>query len=186
MDLKKLEESLTANGASFKYFETKEEAGDYLLETLSGTTVGIGGSKTVEDLGLYEKLKEKSEVYWHWKTKPAAEAHKKAAEAEAYICSANGLSEDGAIVNIDGTGNRIASMFFGHKRLFIVAGVNKICKTYEDAVERAWKTAAPMNAKRFGLNESKISAISRGMAVLFRPMNGQKLEVIIINEELGY
>ncbi len=186
MDLKKLEKSLIGNGASYKYFETKEEAKDYLLEALSGTTVGIGGSMTVEALGIYDELCEKSEVHWHWKTQPIHEVHKKAAVAEAYICSANGISEDGVIVNIDGTGNRIASMFFGHKRLFIVAGVNKIRKTYEEAVERAWKVASPLNAKRFGLDESKIPSIAKGVATLIRPMNGQKLEVIIINEELGY
>lgn len=186
MNLDKLEKSLKENGASYKYFETKEEAKVYLLEALSGTTVGIGGSKTVEALGLYEELAEKSEVYWHWKSQPVHEVHRKAAVAEAYICSANGMSEDGAIVNIDGTGNRIASMFFGHERLFIVAGVNKLCKTCEQAVDRAWKIAAPLNAKRFGLPESKLGGICRGMSVLYKPMNGQKLEVIMINEELGY
>lgn len=198
MDISKLEKSVTGRGMGFKFFQTGAEAADYLAGELSGTSVGIGGSKTVEAIGLYEKLEDRAEVYWHWKQEPN-EARAKAAHTEAYVSSANGISETGEIVNIDGAGNRVASILYGHSRVYIVAGVNKIMPDLDSAIFRARNTAAPLNARRFGTNtpcgkgELKCwdcrspERICRGMEITMAPMMGmEKLEVIIINEELGY
>lgn len=71
MDIEKLKKSLEGHGFAFRYFETGAEAADYLAEQMAGKTVGIGGSKTVEAIGLYEKLQGKAaDVAWHWKTEP--------------------------------------------------------------------------------------------------------------------
>lgn len=75
MDIEKLKKSLEGRGFTFRYFETGAEAADYLTEQLAGKTVGIGGSKTVEAIGLYEKLQGKAaDVAWHWKTEPTRRA----------------------------------------------------------------------------------------------------------------
>ena len=83
MDIEKLKKSLEGHGFAFRYFETGAEAADYLAEQLAGKTVGIGGSKTVEAIGLYEKLQGKAaDVAWHWKTEPN-EARARAAKARS-------------------------------------------------------------------------------------------------------
>lgn len=198
MDITRLEKNACERGFSFRYFESGADAADYLAEELSGTTVGIGGSKTVESIGLAEKLEGRSEVFWHWRQSPN-EARAKAAVAEAYVASANGISETGEIVNIDGAGNRVASLLFGHKRIYVVAGINKIRPDLESAIHRARNIAAPLNARRFGVDtpcckgELKCwdckspKRICRGMEIIMGPMMGvKKFEIVIIGEELGY
>ena len=199
MNLKNTIENIEKNGFKVNYFETKEEAADYIASELSGKTIGIGGSKTIEVMGLYEKLSEKNEVFWHWKQNPA-EAREKAANAEVYLTSANAVAETGEIVNIDGNGNRVASMLYGHEKLMVIFGTNKIEETLEKAIYRARNIASPLNARRFQTKTPCVMSepmkchdcnsperICRGMSILMKKMNGiAENEVIIIGEELGY
>ena len=198
MDIERLKKNLEGRGFTFKYFETGAEASDYLAEQMAGKTVGIGGSMTVETIGLYDKLLDKAaDVAWHWKTEPN-EAKERAAKAEVYVSSANGIAETGEIINIDGAGNRVASNLYGHKQVYIVAGVNKVCPDVESAFQRARNVAAPKNARRFGKNTPCVTGelkcydcrsperICRGVSMLMEPMMGMPVEVVIINEELGY
>ncbi len=198
MDIERLKKNLEGRGFTFKYFETGAEASDYLAEQMAGKTVGIGGSMTVETIGLYDKLLDKAaDVAWHWKTEPN-EAKERAAKAEVYVSSANGIAETGEIINIDGAGNRVASNLYGHGKVYIVAGVNKVCPDVESAFQRARNVAAPKNARRFGKNTPCVTGelrcydcrsperICRGVSMLMEPMMGMPVEVVIINEELGY
>lgn len=198
MDRAKLEKNLKARGIDFRYFETGEEAAEYLCAELDGVTVGIGGSKTVEAIELYEKLQGRARVFWHWKQEPD-EARARAAEAEVYVASANGMAETGEIVNIDGMGNRLAGTFYGHKRVYIVAGVNKVMPDLDSAIFRARNVAAPKNARRFGkktpcaTGELKCydcqspERICRNMDIIMgKSMGMDNLEVVLINKELGY
>ena len=198
MDIERLKKNLEGRGFTFKYFETGAEASDYLAEQMAGKTVGIGGSMTVETIGLYDKLLDKAaDVAWHWKTEPN-EAKERAAKAEVYVSSANGIAETGEIINIDGAGNRVASNLYGHGKVYIVAGVNKVCPDVESAFWRARNVAAPKNARRFGKNTPCVTGelrcydcrsperICRGVSMLMEPMMGMPVEVVIINEELGY
>ena len=198
MDIERLKKNLEGRGFTFKYFETGAEASDYLAEQMAGKTVGIGGSMTVETIGLYNKLLDKAaDVAWHWKTEPN-EAKERAAKAEVYVSSANGIAETGEIINIDGAGNRVASNLYGHGKVYIVAGVNKVCPDVESAFQRARNVAAPKNARRFGKNTPCVTGelrcydcrsperICRGVSMLMEPMMGMPIEVVIINEELGY
>ena len=198
MDIERLKKNLEGRGFTFKYFETGAEASDYLAEQMAGKTVGIGGSMTVETIGLYDKLLDKAaDVAWHWKTEPN-EAKERAAKAEVYVSSANGIAETGEIINIDGAGNRVASNLYGHGKVYIVAGVNKVCPDVESAYWRARNVAAPKNARRFGKNTPCVTGelkcydcrsperICRGVSMLMEPMMGMPVEVVIINEELGY
>lgn len=197
VDIEKTVRSLKARGYSVKRFATGAEAAEYLEKEISGTTVGIGGCMTAKELGLYEKLSARNEVWWHW-IAPGPETIAKANAAEVYICSANAMTEDGEILNIDGNGNRLAGQVYGKKRLFIVAGTNKICPDFDSALHRARNVAATRNAMRFEAKKTpckldgkchdcrSADRICNALLVLWAPMGGMTSEVILIDEELGY
>lgn len=200
MDLEKTMKSLKDRGFAVSCFATAAEASDYLNGQIDGTTVGVGGSMTLKDMGMYESLSAHNAVYWHWypQPDPVDPAGATAATAEVYLSSVNGLAESGEIINIDGTGNRVASMLYGHKRLYLVAGINKIAENYEAALWRARNVASPKNAQRLDRKTpcaakaercydcKSPERICRGLAVLWTPMNGVYTEVVLIGEELGF
>lgn len=195
-DLKKTAENLKSRGFSVQLFQTKEEAAEYLNSAIDGRTVGFGGSVTLRDMGLYDSLSAHNSVYWHWQGTPISTGD--AEKAQVYLSSVNGLSEDGDLINIDGNGNRVASMLYGHEKLYLVVGRNKLGDTYDEALWHARNIAAPKNAQRLQTKTpcavkgdrcydcKSPSRICRGLAVLWRPMNGMETEVVLIDEDLGY
>ena len=198
MDKEKLYKNLTAHGFTPHFFATKEEAANFLLASVRNTTVGIGGSVTIDQLDIYDRLCENNEVYWHQKV-PDAEIRRKASGAKVYLSSANGISETGEIVNIDGRGNRVIGTLNGPEEVYIIAGRNKVAPTLEAAMDRARNIAAPLNARR--LNRKTPCAtgevkchdcnspdrICRGFLVMARAMTGvSPYHVVLIDEELGY
>lgn len=197
MDLDKTLKNLALRGFGVKYFDKGAEAAEYVAAQIDdGCSVGIGGSKTVEAIGLYEMLIDKHDVAWHWRV-PGRETLIKELLADYFICSANAITEDGQILNIDGNGNRIAATLFGHKKVFIIAGTNKICPDYDSALYRARNTAAVTNARRFDYaTPCKLDnkchdcrtpdRVCKALTVLWGPMFGMETEVIIVGEELGY
>ena len=119
MQLDTAVKNLTNRGFAVRVFKTQQEAVSAISQELSGRTIGFGGSVTLQELGLFEKLSANNTVFWHWKQTPA-EACEKAASAQVYMTSANAISETGEIINIDGTGNRVAAMLYGHEVLYII------------------------------------------------------------------
>lgn len=189
---------LKGRGFEVSLFENKEAASAYLAANIKNTTVGIGGSKTVDEMGLYDTLcAEGNEVFWHWKT-PGMETLEKENSAKVFITSANAIAETGEIINIDGRGNRLAGQVFGKKSVYIISGTNKICDDFASAVERARNVAATKNAERFpGETPCKIDGkchdcraknrICNAMLVLWGPMmDMEKVEVVLIDEPLGF
>lgn len=200
MDFSKVRKALEHKGFAVSEFESAADAAAYLNEGIDGTTVSFGGSVTLRQMGLFEKLAAHNEIYDHWNVPEgmsANEVRAKAMTTEAYVASANAISETGEIVNIDGTGNRVASTIFGHKRLYIVAGSNKIAPDLASAIERARNVAAPLNAKRLNRNtpcaiDGKChdclspECICSVMSIHRRPAGGTATEIVLINQELGY
>ena len=195
MNVEKAIRNLQLRGFSVRHFATGGEAVAYLAEQIQNTTVGIGGCKTADQLGLYEKLSERNTVHWHWRV-PGQETLIKANAAPVYISGANAISEDGEILNIDGRGNRLAGQVFGIKKLYIVAGVNKLCPDFESALHRARNVAAVENCKRFpGKQPCQLDGkchdcrsadrICRALLVLWAPMMDMEAEIVLIDEELG-
>ena len=192
--------NLIKHGFRAQYFATKEEAAAYLCESVKGTTVGFGGCVTAQQMGLYEALGKGNDVFWHWAEGDRALAQENAAKAKVYILSANALSETGEIVNIDGNGNRIASMFYGHERVIFIVGVNKLTPDLPAAIDRARNVASPLNARRLqrktpcALSEpmrchdcASPERICSGMAILLEKMGSiPEMDVLLIGEELGY
>ena len=187
-------------GYKVSIFKTAADAAKYLDSEIDGKTVGFGGSVTLEDMGLYDTLSKHNEVYWHHITKDPAEKEiqrQHAAVAEVYLSSVNGIAETGEIINIDGTGNRVASTIYGHKKVYFVVGKNKMAPDYDSALWRARNIASPMNAKR--LNRKTPCAISGhchncnspdriccSLNVLwFKPLYSE-YEVVLIEEDMGY
>ena len=194
-DITKLRANLEERGFATSYFETTEEAVDYLDRQIDGVSVGFGGSVTVQEMDLYNRLASHNDAFWHWTKGTVAEA----TAADVFITSANGVAETGEIINIDGTGNRVASTLYGHKKVYFIIGVNKIAPDYDAALWRARNIASPKNAQRLGrktpcaVNADKCydckspERICNGLVVLWQKMKGIKeMEVVIVNQELGY
>lgn len=197
MNLQTTIKNLERRGFEVKFFPTREEASDYLTGIIQNTTVGIGGSVTIQQLDIYEKLREHNKVYWY-QVEQTDEVLLSATNSKVYITSANGVSETGEIINIDSRGNRVAATLFNKDAVYIVIGINKIEKDYEKALWRARNIASPKNAQRLGKNTpcaikadkcydcSSADRICRGLVVLWeKPVSIQKAEVVIIGGNLG-
>ena len=195
-DFTNVQKNLAGRGFSVKTFATGAEAAAYLDGAIDGKSVGIGGSVTAQELGLYDQLASHNEVHWHWTNGPAERAA--AMGAQVYITSVNGLAETGELINIDGAGNRVASMLYGHEKVYFVVGRNKLAPTYDQALWRARNIAAPKNAQRLKRKTpcavkgdrcydcKSPDRICRGLVVLWEAMMGMEMEVVLVDEELGY
>lgn len=193
-DYEKLRQNLEAEGFSVSHFPTAAEAADYLDRAIDGKTVGIGGSMTIKDMGLGERLAVHNTLIWHWSGGTSEEA----AAAQVYLSSVNGMAETGEIVNIDGTGNRLSSGLFGHEKVYLVVGRNKIAPDYDAALWRARNIAAPKNAQRLGRQTPCASLgdkcydcksperICRALLVYWAKPNSMDMEIVLVDEDLGY
>lgn len=193
-DYEKLRQNLEAEGFSVSHFPTAAEAADYLDRAIDGKTVGIGGSITIQDMGLGERLAVHNTLIWHWSGGTSEEA----AAAQVYLSSVNGMAETGEIVNIDGTGNRLSSGLFGHEKVYLVVGRNKIAPDYDAALWRARNIAAPKNAQRLGRQTPCASLgdkcydcksperICRALLVYWAKPNSMDMEIVLVDEDLGY
>ena len=199
--VKRTMESLLKNNITASYFEDSNEAINYFLNQIkNNSTVGIGGSMTVMSLEIPQKLIARgNKVAFHWLENSAEkmdEARTLASKSDVYLTSTNALTEKGQLVNIDGVGNRVAAMIYGPKKVYIICGVNKITSDFDSAVERI-KSNAYKNARRLKLNtpcamnEKCVDCCSpermcNVMAVIDKKPSKTQMEVIIINDELGF
>ena len=182
-------------------FATAKEAADYLNRQIDGASVSFGGSMSLAEMGLFESLGKHNTIYSHWNVPEgmnADEVREKAATCEHYLLSANGLAETGEIINIDGTGNRVASSLFGHKKVWYVVGSNKLAPTYNEALWRARNISAPKNAQRLGVKTpcavngdrcydcKSPQRICRGLVVMWEAIRSCESEVVLVDEPLGY
>lgn len=196
MPFEAVKKNLEARGFQVRVFATGAEAAAYLDGAIDGVSVGIGGSVTVQELGLYDKLAAHNEMHWHWAGGP--EERTAAMQTQVYITSANGLAETGEIINIDGSGNRVAATLYGHQKVYFIIGRNKLAPTYDEALWRARNIAAPKNAQRLGRQTpcavrgdrcydcKSPDRICRGLVVLWGPMREMETEIVLVDEDLGY
>lgn len=137
------------------YCANKEEALRKALELIpEGASVGWGGTMTCQQIGLLDAVRKGNyrAVDRDTCTTPEQrlQAERDALFSDVFLVSANALSMDGQMVSIDGHGNRVAAIIYGPKTVLVVAGMNKVTDTLEDAIHRARTVAAPMNQQRFG------------------------------------
>ena len=193
--------NLIKRGYDVRIFDTADDAKESLLKVIDKkSTVGIGGSMTIKELAIDEELKNRgNKVLWHW-TAPAKEkkaVRESAGNADIYLCSSNAVTKDGQLVNIDGTCNRIAGMLHGTGKVYMVIGVNKIAKDFEEAISRIKNVACPANAKRLGLNTpcaktghcmdcTSSDRMCNATLILDRKPGSHPFEILLVNEEMGY
>lgn len=203
MDISKVLKAFEHNRYKASYFATKQEAADYLCSEIKGTVVGFGGSHTIEEMDLVNRLAENNTcISPEMKYRPSEKTFNEAAldtyMTDVFILSANAATEDGKMVNIDGTGNRVGSSLFGHRKVYFVFSENKIMPDLDSAIERARNVASPMNAKGLECKTpcaeagnkcydcSSPERICNAMVIHMKRMEGSEMEVVIIGEDMGY
>ena len=201
--LQKTLDNLRKNGFDARLVHNKEEARTLIAEYIVPYgSVGFGGSMTVKTLGIQDLAREhRAKVYDHGMPNLSAEEKlemmRKSLTCDLYMTGANANSEEGKIFNIDGTGNRVAAMTFGPKKVVIVAGMNKIAADDEKAMERIKTIACPQNAARLNMATPCIELgrcvdcrapgrICMVTSIMERKPRLTDITVIIIEEELGY
>ena len=184
------------------YCPTGADAVNKVVELIEdGSSVTWGGTMTVRDLGIPEALKRRGtlEVIDRDLATTAEEKQSmylRAFSTDVYLSSANAISEDGVIVNIDGNGNRVAAITWGPKKVIFVIGLNKVAQTVEAALARARSTASPVNAARFNIktpcqtdgvchNCNSADSICNYVHFLRNSPRGRH-QVVLVGEDLGY
>lgn len=184
------------------YVCSKEEAVQKALSFLEeGMCISWGGSMTLSQIGLLDALKEKACYTLLDRTQvppeKVPELYHKAFFADTYLMSSNAITQKGELVNIDGTGNRVAALIYGPKQVIIIAGINKIVTDVDAALNRIHNVTAPINALR--LNKETPCAKTGKCHNCLSPdcicmqtvitRNSQikgRIKVIIVGENLGY
>ena len=194
--------ALEAKGYKATFVASKEEALQEVLKLIpEGASVGVPGTVTIREIGAMEKLAERGcKVSHHWTPglSPEEGGQVRMDEycSEYVLTSANAVTRDGKIVNIDGNGNRVSAMAWGRNTLIFVIGVNKIAGNLDDAIARARK-ATPPNATRLSYETpctktgycvdcDSPARVCRALLILERPTSGRKTHVIMVGEDLGY
>lgn len=197
-------EALKKNLFDAIYVPTGDQAVEEILKRIpEGATVGVGGSVTLRQIGVVELLKKRGhEVYDHWQEglDPAAVdgIRRKQLTSDVFLSSTNAVTAGGHLVNIDGSGNRVASMTFGPKKVVVVAGINKIAVDQDAALNRIKNEAAPLNFYRLKLptpcakttfcaNCQPPARFCRVTAVTeVKPSGIPEFVVILVGENLGF
>lgn len=197
--LEQVKTALEQRGYAVQLCQSAQQAREYILSAVAPEqSVGIGGSVTVQQLELDKALAAQgSTVYWHWADGDKAAALRSAMTADVYLSSANAITAKGQILNIDGNGNRVAAMIYGPGKVILVVGKNKLAADYDTAMERIKTNACPANARRLGRKTpcatlgyctdcSSPDRFCNAVVVLERPTACHPMEVVLVNEDLGY
>lgn len=185
------------------YFPTIDALNRNILKTIpKSASIGVPGSVTIRELGIIEKLKERgNRVVHHWKRGLTEKTDRAVRHAETcadyYLTSANAITLEGDIINIDGVGNRVAGMIYGPQNVIIVAGYNKLVHSVDEGMRRSKNIAGVMNAKRV---DAKTPCTTTGICIdcnakhricrvisiiQYRPWQ-TNIEVFLVNQLLGF
>lgn len=183
-------------------FKTKESALEYLIGQFTpGKSIAWGGSVTLDQIGIKDRIRNNGYNVLDRDLAKTAEDKRaiqiQSFDADYYLTSTNAISEDGLLVNIDGNGNRMAAFIFGPQKVFVIAGTNKICKNEQEAIKRVRNYAAPKNTLRLNRNTpcAKTGTCSNCLSedcicshiiVTRKSWIKGRIEIILINEELGF
>ncbi|MCR5640110.1 MAG: lactate utilization protein [Lachnospiraceae bacterium] len=181
------------------YAANKEEALKKALELIPlGASVSMGGAMSAHEIGLVEALKKGQYDFIDRDAMEDKRAAMLAAyDADFFLTSANAMTEDGVMVNIDGNSNRVSAIAQGPKHVLVIVGMNKICSDVDGAMKRARNVAAPINAQRFGLSTpcAKTGAcmdckspdtICCQFLITRYSRHADRIQVILVNDTLGF
>jgi hypothetical protein len=195
--------ALEANNIECIFVKNKQTALEKALELIpEGSTVGLGGSVTVERVGLLEKLRTGNYTLYDQYAPDIdmpenMKRRKQGLTAQYFVTGTNAITSDGQLVNVDGMGNRVAAQAFGPDKVIIVAGTNKIVKDVHEAFDRLEKIAAPINAKRVNapspcadtgvcIDCDSPARICNIYTIIRRMMIPGRITVILVNDSLGF
>ncbi len=194
-----LVQNLKARQFEAVYCETREKALAQALAWIpKGSTVGWGGATSAQQIGLLDAVHGEDYKAIDRDLAPdRVQAMRECLLSDVFITGANALSLTGEMVNIDGMGNRVAAICYGPKSVIVIAGMNKVVHTLEDAVRRARTVAAPMNKQRFPAEtpclvtgscaDCKVSGCICNQIVITRNCRpAGRIKVILVGEELGF
>ncbi|MCR5542741.1 MAG: lactate utilization protein [Eubacterium sp.] len=181
------------------YAADKEEALKLALSIIpEGSSVTMGGAMSAREIGLVDALKEGEYNFIdrdNYEDKRAAMLA--AYDADVFLSSANAITNDGVMVNIDGNSNRVSAIAQGPKKVLFIVGMNKVCDDLDGAMKRARNVAAPINAQRFGLStpccktgacmdcKSPDTICCQFLITRFS-RHEDRIHVILVNDSLGY
>ena len=200
---KRAVEKLVAHDFGAIYVRTKEEAVRELWKRITPSQqIGVGGSVTIRGLGVLEKLEAQGyTIHDHWKPglsgENVLEIRKKQMTSDLFLTSANAVTLNGELVNIDGIGNRVNSISFGPAKVILVVGYNKIVEDVQKGIERIKNVAAPLNARRLNIDVpcAKVgkcvdcnspNRICRVLVIHERKPTSTDILIILVGEELGF
>ncbi len=169
---------------------------------LKGSTIGSGDSVTLEQLGVFDFIRNGNYIFYDKHIKDLTSIEKreiyiKNFSADNFITGCNAITADGELVNIDGNGSRVAPMIYGPSQVIVIVGKNKIVNNISEAIERVRQVAAPLDAKRLK-KETPCTKLGRcidckhpqricnSFVVIARQFDSERIKVIIIDEEIGY
>ena len=184
------------------YADSKEKAADKVLELLEeDSSVSWGGSMTLKEINLFDKLQKKNfellDRSQAENSQQKEEIYHQALNADFYLMSSNAVTQDGKLVNVDGNGNRLAALIYGPKKVIIVAGINKVTIDEESAIKRVRNQAAPANAIRLNQNTPCAETgycnscqiedtICCQTVITRRSRQKNRINVILVGENLGF
>ena len=189
---------LESRNMSGYYAADKEEAVKKALEVIGkGSTVAMGGCQSAHEIGLIQALEEGDYNYIDRSNMTPRESLMAAYDADVFLSSANAMTNDGIMVNIDGNSNRVSCIAQGPKKVVFIVGMNKICSDLDEAIKRARNVAAPANAQRFDVKTPcKVTGkcadckspdtICCQFLITRYPRHEGRIHVILVNDTLGY
>jgi L-lactate utilization protein LutB len=198
----KVIKGLESRNMTAYYAATKEEALKKALEIIpEGSSVTMGGAMSAHEIGLSAAIKEGNYKFIDRENATTAEEKRAAMlagyDADFFLSSANAMTDDGILVNIDGNSNRVSMIAQGPKHVLFIIGMNKVCADIDSAMKRARNVAAPINAQRFGLSTpcSKLGTcmdckspdtICCQFLITRFSRHKDRIHVILVNEDLGF
>lgn len=204
-DIKKVIANLKKRKIKAVYVTNKKQALKKVLSMISkGKSVGIGGSQTLNEIGLIEALLKKKIKFINKPVKNISrekvlEKRRKAVLADYFIMSTNALTEDGILINIDSYGNRLAAISFGAKNVIVIIGKNKIVKNLKEGIKKICPATVIKNAQRLNWETPCMrinKCISDNCFPPYRMCNQtliiegsvfkDRIKLVIVDEELGY
>ena len=180
------------------YAADKEEALKKALELIpEGSTVTMGGAMSAVEIGLVYALMNGNYDFLDRNQMEPREALLKGYDADVFLTSANAMTEDGVMVNIDGNANRVSYIANGPKKIVAIVGMNKVCDDIDGAMKRARAVAAPTNAQRFEINTpckktgscancKSPDTICCQFLVTRYSRHADRIHVILVNDSLGF
>jgi Uncharacterised ACR, YkgG family COG1556. len=199
----KIVKALEKNHFTAVYFPRRDEAVKHILDMIPPeASVGVGGSWTIQELGLCDILEERGNTVFNH-NKPgltpdeSLALRRKELVSDVFLTSTNAITLDGKLVNVDGAGNRVAAMIFGPQKAIVIVGTNKIAKDTEEAEQRIKLYAAPINNKRLGrpnpctttgecMDCQSPGRICNVTTIMHKKPFAIDIHIVIVGENLGF